>query len=65
MLDEAARAHNESCWWIKALGLSGPGESDCGVCSGGVNLANGTLVTAYEFYEHTIRFSQNLNKHGN
>ena len=66
MLDEAARAHPESWWWIKADGadlVSGLGESVSGVWSGDVDLADGALVRARNLYDQRLHFMGELGKH--
>ena len=66
MLDEAARTHPGSWWWIKADGadlVSGLGESVTGVWSGDVDLTDGALVRARKLYDQQLQFMGQLGKH--
>lgn len=63
MLDEAARAHPDTWWWIKADGtdvVSGLGESVGGTWSGDVDLADGKLAKTREQYEQRLKFLNQL-----
>jgi len=58
VLDEAARAHPNTWWWIKADGadvLSGLGESVKGEWSGDLN--DGSTQQLYTNYRKQIDFS--------
>lgn len=57
VLDEAAKAHPNTWWWIKADGadlVSGLGESVKGIWSGDVDLADGALAQAYKQHQQQI-----------
>lgn len=57
VLDEAAKAHPNTWWWIKADGadlVSGLGESVKGVWSGDVDLADGALAKFKEDHQRQI-----------
>lgn len=65
ILDEAARAHPNTWWWIKADGadlVSGLGESVKGVWSGDVDLADGELRKAQMLHQERIDFHDQLVK---
>ena len=59
VLDEAARLHPNSWWWLKGDGTdinAGLGESMKMEWSGDVDLNNGDLQRAYELYQQELRF---------
>ena len=63
MLDEAARVHPDTWWWIKADGVdlvSGLGESVRGIWSGDVDLADGALKRVYELHQQRLQFLDTL-----
>lgn len=59
VLDEAARVHPNSWWWIKADGcdiVRGLGESISGEWSGDVNLDEGALESFYNEYRRRLEW---------
>ena len=63
VLDEAARVHPDTWWWIKADGVdlvSGLGESVRGVWSGDVDLADGSLKKAYDAHQTRLMFVKRI-----
>ena len=57
MLDEAAKHHPDSWWWLKADGcdlISGLSESTRGVWSGDVNLNDGALEKQLKLYQERL-----------
>ncbi len=59
MLDEAAKSHPNSWWWIKADGcdlVKGLGESMRSKWSGDVDLNDGALAKLRESYESRLHF---------
>ena len=57
MLDEAAKNHPDSWWWIKADGcdlIGGLSESTRGVWSGDVNLNDGVLEQQLKVYQERL-----------
>lgn len=54
MLDEAAKHHPDSWWWIKADIVSGLSESTRGVWSGDVNLNDGALEQQLKVYQERL-----------
>lgn len=65
VLDEAARIHPNTWWWIKADGadlVSGLGESVAGVWSGDVDLANDALIKTRESHQKRIDFIGEIGK---
>ena len=57
MLDEAARHHPDSWWWLKADGcdvITGLSESTRGVWSGDVNLNDGALEEQFQVYQDRL-----------
>ena len=57
MLDEAAKNHPDSWWWIKADGcdlIGGLSESTRGVWSGDVNLNDGALEQQVKAYQERL-----------
>ena len=58
-MDEAARVHPESWWWIKADGcdlVSGLGESVRGEWNGDVDLNDGAISHLYNEYQQHLDF---------
>lgn len=56
-MDEAAKAHPNTWWWVKADGadlVSGLGESVRGVWSGDVDLNDGALKKAYDQHHQQL-----------
>ena len=63
VLDEAARIHPDSWWWIKADGcdlVSGISESTNGQWSGDVNTDEDVLKELYEKYQKKLEFVRNI-----
>lgn len=69
MLDEAAKHHPDTWWWLKADGcdiVSGLAESMRGVWSGDVDLNDGNLHQQYKLYQDrlsritSLKLSSNL-----
>ena len=63
ILDEAARVHPSSWWWIKADGcdvVSGLGESVSGEWSGDVNLKQDILDSAYKKHKERLEWVTHL-----
>lgn len=62
-MDEAARIHPSSWWWIKADGcdiVSGIGESVSGQWSGDVNMDEDALKKCYEKYQEKLDFVKKM-----
>ena len=66
VLDEAAKVHPESWWWIKADGVdvvSGLGVSVSGTWSGDVDLGDGALESLRERYQAQIQLVKSIGVH--
>lgn len=63
ILDEAARIHPDSWWWLKADGCdltSGLSESVSGKWSGDVNIDQEALKKLYQAYQNKLSFVSEL-----
>ena len=63
VLDEGAKHHRDSWWWVKADGcdlISGLAESTRGIWSGDVDVNDGALEKQYREYNNRLLTIKNL-----